>query len=247
MRFHLAVAVATAATLTGCAQTAPNTTPKTDDDKALYTLGVMLSRNVQSFEFTDKEIAMVKAGLDDGARDRPKLEPEAMEALVPKLQELQTKRVEAAAKREKDAGIAYLAKAATEKGATKLASGLIYKVVKEGTGETPKATDTVKVTYEGKLLNGKIFDSTAKHKDKEPSTFPLNQVIPCWTEGLQQMKVGGKAQLVCPSELAYGEQGRPPDMPGNAALVFEVELLEVVKDQPAAGAVAPADAAHKAH
>jgi FKBP-type peptidyl-prolyl cis-trans isomerase len=244
MRLPLAVAFATVATLSACAQTA-STTPTTDDDKALYTLGVLLSKNVQSFEFTDKEIAMVKAGLDDGARDRPKLEQEEMEKLVPKLQELQTKRTEAAATREKETGTAYIAKAATEKGAEKLASGLVYTSIKEGTGEAPKETDTVKVDYEGKFVDGKVFDSSIKRK--EPATFPLNGVIPCWTEGVSKMKVGGKAKLVCPPELAYGAEGRPPQMRGNATLTFEVELLEIVKDQPAAGMAPPADAAHAAH
>jgi FKBP-type peptidyl-prolyl cis-trans isomerase len=244
MRLPLAVAFATVATLTACAQSA-QTTPKTDDDKALYTLGVLLSRNVQTFEFTDKEIALVKAGLDDGARDRPKLKQEEMEKLVPKLQELQTKRVEAAGKREKETGAAYIAKAATEKGAEKLASGVIYSQVKEGTGEMPKETDTVKVNYEGKFVDGKVFDSSAKNGG--PATFPLNGVIPCWTEGVGKMKVGGKAKLVCPPEAAYGEEGRPPQMRGNATLTFEVELLEIVKDQPAAAGAAPADAAHPAH
>jgi FKBP-type peptidyl-prolyl cis-trans isomerase FkpA len=241
MRLHFAVIIATAAALAACSPSAKNTTPETDDDKALYSLGVILSNNIKSFEFTDEEIAMVKAGLDDGARDRPKLEQDAMEALVPKLQELQTKRVEAASAREKETGAAYLTKAAAEKGATKLPSGLIYTVTKEGTGETPKDTDTVKVNYEGKFVDGKVFDSSIKRN--EPATFPLNGVIPCWTEGVQQMKVGGKAVLVCPPELAYGAEGRPPQMRGNATLIFDVELLEIVKDQPAEGAMAPADAA----
>jgi FKBP-type peptidyl-prolyl cis-trans isomerase len=245
MRLPLAVAFVTVATLSACAQTA-STTPTTDEDKALYTLGVLLSRNVQTFEFTDKEIAMVKAGLDDGSRDRAKLKQDEMEALVPKLQELQTKRTEAAGKREKESGTAYLAKAATENGAEKTSSGMVYSVIKEGTGETPKDTDTVKVNYEGKFVDGKVFDSSIERK--EPATFPLNGVIPCWTEGVGKMKVGGKAKLVCPPELAYGEEGRPPQMRGNATLTFEVELLEIVKDQPAAAAgMPPADAAHAAH
>jgi FKBP-type peptidyl-prolyl cis-trans isomerase FkpA len=245
MRLHFAVAIASVATLTACSQSAQNSTPKTDEEKQLYTLGVLLSKNIQSFEFTDKEIAMVKAGVDDGSRDKPKLKPAEMEALIPKLQELQTKRVEAAAVKQKEDGTAYQTKAAAEKGATKLASGLIYRSVKDGTGETPKDTDTVKVNYEGKLVSGKVFDSSIERK--EPATFPLNGVIPCWTEGLQQMKVGGKAVLVCPPDIAYGAEGRPPQMPGNATLIFDVELLEIVKDQPAAAGVAPADAAHAAH
>jgi FKBP-type peptidyl-prolyl cis-trans isomerase FkpA len=234
MRPHFALALAAIAGLTACAQAAPPPTMKTDDDKAMYSLGVILSRNVQSFEFTDAELEMVKQGFADGARDKSKLEQEAMEAFMPKLQTLQTDRVAAAGKREKEAGTAYLTKAAAMAGNTKTASGLIYKTTTAGTGAAPLPTDTVKVHYEGRFVDGKVFDSSIKRK--EPATFPLNGVIPCWTEGVQLMKVGGKAQLVCPSDLAYGDQGRPPQMRGGATLIFDVELLEIVKADAAAAA-----------
>ena len=119
---------------------------------------------------------------------------------------------------------AYLDKAAAEPGAQKTASGLIYRELKPGTGASPKATDTVEVHYRGMLTDGKEFDSSY---DGEPLEFPLNRVIRAWTEGVQMMKVGGKAQLVCPANLAYGERGAPPDIPGGATLVFEVELLGI--------------------
>jgi len=119
---------------------------------------------------------------------------------------------------------AYLDKAAAEPGAQKTASGLIYRELKPGTGVSPKATDTVKVHYRGTLTDGKEFDSSY---DGQPIEFPLNRVIRAWTEGVQMMKVGGKAQLVCPANLAYGERGAPPDIPGGATLVFEVELLGI--------------------
>ncbi len=96
-----------------------------------------------------------------------------------------------------------------------------------GTGPSPKATDRVQVHYHGTFPDGTVFDSSVERN--EPATFPLNGVIDCWTEGVQQMKVGGKAKLVCPSAIAYGDQGRPPKIPGGATLVFEIELLEVVK------------------
>jgi FKBP-type peptidyl-prolyl cis-trans isomerase FkpA len=242
MRIRLILAAATAISLTACVQAAQPPAPKTDDDKALYSLGVILSRNIQSFEFTDKELEMVKAGLADGARDQSKLEQEAMEALIPKLQELQTARQAAATKREHDAGAAYLTKAAGEAGAKKLESGLIFKTTKEGTGAVPTAADTVQVHYEGRFVDGKVFDSSLKRK--EPATFPLAGVIPCWTEGVQQMKVGGKAQLTCPANLAYGEEGRPPQMRAGATLVFDVELLKIVsaEEQAAAAAAAAAQA-----
>jgi FKBP-type peptidyl-prolyl cis-trans isomerase len=238
MRFPVTIAFATAAVLAACAPNAKDFTPKTDDEKALYSLGVLLSENVQSFEFTDQEIAVVKAGLDHGARGNAKIEREEIEKLVPKLQELQTKRVEAASAKAKTDGEAHLAKAATEKGVTKLANGVLLKITQEGTGALPVAADTVKVHYEGKLLSGKVFDSSKKRG--EPITFPLAGVVPCWTEGMQQIKVGSKAQLTCPSDQAYGAQGRPPVIPGNSVLVFDVELIEIVKEDPAAAAAAAA-------
>ena len=120
---------------------------------------------------------------------------------------------------------AALDKAAAEPGATRTPSGLVYRELRAGTGESPKATDAVTVNYRGTLMNGTEFDSS--YKRNEPAQFPLNQVIPCWTEGLQKMKVGGKSRLVCPANLAYGERGSPPDIPGGATLIFEVELLAI--------------------
>lgn len=239
MRLHTLLALAAVAGLTACAQAA-QPTPKTEDEKALYSLGVATGRDLQGFTFTEQELEMVKAGFADGARDQAKLKTEEMQAVMPKLQELYKTRMEAGAKKQKEAGAAFLAKAATEKDATKTASGLVFKNVKVGTGPAPTPSDVVKVHYTGKFVDGKVFDSSVERK--EPATFPLNGVIACWTEGVQLMKVGGKAQLVCPPELAYGEEGRPPQMPGGATLVFDVELLEIVKPEAAAEA-SPAPAA----
>ena len=105
------------------------------------------------------------------------------------------------------------------------ASGLVYESLKEGTGDAPKATDTVKAHYKGTLLDGKEFDSS--YKRGEPTEFPLNRVIPCWTEGVQRMKPGGKAKLTCPPAIAYGERGAGGVIPPNATLHFEIELLAV--------------------
>jgi FKBP-type peptidyl-prolyl cis-trans isomerase len=239
MRLRLVILLAAAASLAACAQ-ASQPTPKTDEEKTFYSLGVILAKqfDVKSFDLTDKEMEMVKAGLADGARDKALFDDKALQANIPKLQELQGKRAEVVLKREKDAGAAYLTKAAAEAGANKTASGLVYKVVKEGTGASPKATDVVKVHYVGKFVDGKVFDSSIENG--EPATFPLNGVITCWGEGVQLMKVGGKANLVCPPELAYGEEGRPPQMRGGATLSFEVELLEI---NPAAEAPAAAGGA----
>jgi FKBP-type peptidyl-prolyl cis-trans isomerase FkpA len=120
---------------------------------------------------------------------------------------------------------AYLEKAAAMPGAIRTASGMVYRELEAGRGPSPKATDEVKVHYRGTLVDGTEFDSS--YKRNEPATFPLNQVIPCWTEGLQKMKVGGKAQLVCPSGIAYGDRGSPPEIPGGATLIFEIELLGI--------------------
>ena len=105
------------------------------------------------------------------------------------------------------------------------ASGLVYQSLKEGAGDSPKATDTVKVHYKGMFLDGKEFDSS--YKRGEPTEFPLNRVIPCWTEGVQRMKPGGKAKLTCPPAIAYGERGAGGVIPPNTTLNFEVELVSV--------------------
>ena len=109
----------------------------------------------------------------------------------------------------------------------KTASGIVITKIREGTGASPKATDTVKVHYRGTLVNGKEFDSS--YGRGQPTSFPLNRVIPCWTEGVQTIKVGGKSKLVCPSNLAYGSRGIPGTIPPDSPLVFEVELLEILK------------------
>jgi FKBP-type peptidyl-prolyl cis-trans isomerase FkpA len=120
---------------------------------------------------------------------------------------------------------AALDKAAAEPGAIRTPSGMVYRELRAGTGESPRPTDAVTVNYRGTLTNGTEFDSS--YKRNEPAQFPLNQVVPCWTEGVQRMKVGGKSRLVCPASLAYGERGSPPDIPGGATLIFEVELLSI--------------------
>jgi FKBP-type peptidyl-prolyl cis-trans isomerase FkpA len=192
--------------------------PQTEDQKAIYALGVALSGNLSGFELTPAELELVKQGLADGAMGKSgDFDPQPY---FPKLQELQRTRSAAAAK-------AYLDKAAAEKGAKKTASGLVITALKEGKGAAPKATDQVKVHYHGTLPNGKVFDSSVVRK--EPAEFALDGVIPCWTEGVQLMKVGGKSKLVCPAAIAYGDRGAPPNIPPGATLVFEVELLDIVK------------------
>lgn len=199
--------------------------PTNDDQKTLYALGQAISQSLGSFNLTEAELDMVKTGLTDGVLKRPaKVD---MQAFGPKIQQLQQSRAAAVAEGEKKAGAAFLTKAAAELGATKTESGVIIKTIKPGKGASPKATDTVKVHYHGTLIDGTVFDSSVQRN--EPATFPLGNVIKCWTEGVQQMKVGGKSRLVCPSNLAYGDRGSPPVIKPGATLVFEVELLDIVK------------------
>lgn len=120
---------------------------------------------------------------------------------------------------------AALAASAREAGAVVTKSGLVYRSLKEGAGSSPAATDKVRVHYKGTFPDGKEFDSS--YKRNEPTEFPLNRVIACWTEGVQLMKVGGKAKMTCPAAIAYGERGAGGVIPPNATLVFEVELLAI--------------------
>jgi FKBP-type peptidyl-prolyl cis-trans isomerase FkpA len=199
--------------------------PKTDDQKTLYAVGLVLARNLAPLNLTEAELEFVKAGMADGVSGKePKVD---LQAYGPKIHALQQARVSAVAAVEKKAGQAYLEKAAAEKGATKTASGLIITTIKPGNGASPKETDKVKVNYTGTLIDGTVFDSSVQRNT--PVTFQLNQVIPCWKEGVQLMKVGGKAKLVCPSSIAYGDRGAPPKIKPGATLVFEVDLLEIVK------------------
>jgi FKBP-type peptidyl-prolyl cis-trans isomerase FkpA len=164
-------------------------------------------------------------GLADAVLNRPR--KAELPALMPKIQELQRQRQTVTAAVEKKAGQTFLDKAATEKGATRMPSGMIVSALKAGAGPSPKAADTVKVHYHGTLTDGSVFDSSVQRG--EPATFPLTGVIRCFSEGIQLMKVGGKSRLVCPADLAYGDRGAPPRIKPGATLVFEVELLEIVK------------------
>jgi len=198
---------------------------KTEEQKTLYALGLAISRSLGPFNLTPADLEAVEAGLADGSLHKaPKVE---LETYGPKIRQLQEARAALVAEAEKKASQAFLDQAAAEKGATKTASGLILITITPGTGASPKATDTVKVNYEGKLTDGTVFDSSVQRG--EPVTFPLNKVIKCWTEAVQLMKVGGKSRVICPSDLAYGDKGAPPQIKPGATLVFEVELLDVSK------------------
>jgi FKBP-type peptidyl-prolyl cis-trans isomerase len=193
-----------------------------DQDKTLYALGVAIGSNVKSFGLTSKELEIVEAGLGDTVLGKDSRVD--MQVYGPKIQQLADARTAAAAATEKKASAAYLQQAAKERGAQVSDSGLVYIPIKEGTGASPKATDTVTVNYTGSLRDGTVFDSSIERG--QAATFSLEGVIQCWSEGLQKMKIGGKSKLVCPSELAYGDSGQGP-IPAGAALVFEVELLGI--------------------
>jgi FKBP-type peptidyl-prolyl cis-trans isomerase FkpA/FKBP-type peptidyl-prolyl cis-trans isomerase FklB len=199
--------------------------PSNDEQKTLYALGLAISQSLATFSLSEGELEFVKAGMTDGTLNRKaKVD---FQIFAPKVQQMQKARASVLAEKEKKAGESFLAKAAAEKGSTRTASGIVITVIKEGKGASPKESDTVKVHYHGTLVDGTVFDSSVQRG--EPATFPLGQVIPCWTEGVQKIKVGGKSRLVCPASLAYGDRGAPPKIRPGATLVFEVELLDIVK------------------
>jgi FKBP-type peptidyl-prolyl cis-trans isomerase FkpA len=197
----------------------------TEDQKTFYSLGFLLAHNLDSFSLSRSEVKLVEKGLEDGTAGKTPAVP--VEQYIPKVRALEQTRVTAGADKRKKADAAFIEKALKEPGAKKLPSGLVFIPLKPGKDGSPKATDTVKVDYEGKLTDGTIFDSSIKRG--QPAEFPLNGVIPCWTEGVQLMKVGETARLICPSAIAYGDQGRPPQIPGGATLDFTVTLIEIVK------------------
>ena len=200
--------------------------PLTDDQKVIYAIGLLMQRSLTEFDLSAAELDVLKRALTDAAARKPAID---IEEWGPKIEPFAAARADRVAAREKAASCAYLAQAAAEPGVVRTDSGLIYRDLSAGTGPSPTATDVVKVHYRGTLINGTEFDSS--HKRNEPAQFPLGGVIPCWTEGVQKMKVGGRSRLVCPSDLAYGDAGRP-SIPGGATLVFEVELLEIVAAAP---------------
>jgi FKBP-type peptidyl-prolyl cis-trans isomerase FkpA len=205
--------------------------PSTEEQKTLYAIGVHISRQLDFFNFTADEFEYVQQGFADKANGKKIIaDPDAYKQ---QIGELAQKRIKIAADKEKAKSKEFLENAAKEKGAIKTDSELIYIPIKAGTGKQPKNTDIVKVHYTGSFTDGKIFDSSVQRG--QPVEFPLNQVIKCWSEGVSKMKVGGKAKLVCPSNIAYGDEGRPPVIPGGATLIFEVELLDT-KAAPAAPA-----------
>ena len=199
--------------------------PKTEEEKTFYSIGTMFGSRLTQLSMSDAEIDALTAGLRDAAKgEKQKVDPMAYQQ---KIQDMFKSRMEKQAGDIKKKGTEFIDTFVKNEGATKTASGLAYKVIKEGTGATPKETDVVKVHYHGTLMDGTVFDSSVERKQEV--SFPLNRVIRGWTEGLQTMKVGGKSKFVIPSELAYGDAGAPPKIAGGATLIFEVELLGIEK------------------
>jgi FKBP-type peptidyl-prolyl cis-trans isomerase len=194
----------------------------TDQDKTLYAIGLVLGQQVNDFKFTSGEIDIVSQGLKDAVLGH---EPKAaLDEYGPRIQGLMQERMAAVSSAEKQASDAWVAEQAKLPGAERSASGVVVIPMTEGTGANPTAESTVRVHYHGTLRDGTVFDSSVQRG--EPISFPLSGVIPCWTEGVQKIKVGGKSKLVCPADTAYGDQGSG-SIPGGAALAFEVELLAI--------------------
>jgi len=215
----------------GAQDPAPLKTPK---EKLSYGIGADLGRNLQRLG-VEIDTELLSKGLADAlAGGKLRMSDDEIGATLNALQaQIQRKSAQAAGaagEENKKAGEAFLAQNKSKEGVITLPSGLQYKILKAGNGKKPAATDSVECNYRGTLINGTEFDSS--YARNEPAVFPLGGVIRCWTEGVQRMKVGGKARLVCPSDLAYGDRGNEA-IPGGAALIFEVELLEIVSGPPA--------------
>jgi FKBP-type peptidyl-prolyl cis-trans isomerase len=225
------LSVVAAASLAACAPQAPTPKPVTSEqDKTLHAIGLVVAKNLEIFQLTPDEFERVLDGVRAGHAGKGAVKLEDFQG---KIGEFARSRLSANSTLRKEADAKAVAALANDPKAQKDPSGLIYIPVTEGTGASPKATDSVKVHYAGTLVDGKEFDSSIKRG--QPITFALNQVIPCWTQGVQKMKVGGKAKLVCPASIAYGDDGRPPVIPGGATLIFEIELLGIeAAAQPAA-------------
>ena len=199
--------------------------PKTDDEKAFYSIGASMAAQLERARpIAESELDVLVQGIRDSVRGKTLAvdQQEGATLVRTMLQERQEKAVAI----ERVAAVEFLAAEAAKKGAKTTESGLIYTVIKAGKGASPSATDKVRVHYHGTLRDGTVFDSSVERG--EPAEFPLNRVIACWTEGVAMMKEGGKSLLVCPAEIAYGDRstGR---IPAGAALSFEVELIEIVE------------------
>ena len=229
------------------APAASNAAFKNDDQKSAYALGASLGRYMENSLKEQEKLGITLdknqliAGVQDAFADKSKLSDQEIEqtlqAFEARVKSSAQAKMEKDAKENADKGKAFRDTFAKEKGVKTSSTGLMYKIDKAGTGEAPKDSDTVVVNYKGTLIDGKEFDNS--YTRGEPLSFRLDGVIPGWTEGLKNLKKGGKIKLVIPPELAYGKTG-VPGIPANSTLVFDVELLDI---KPAAKADAKPDAA----
>jgi FKBP-type peptidyl-prolyl cis-trans isomerase FklB len=196
---------------------------KDQKDKVSYSIGLNIGSNLgrQNVEINPEALT---AGVKDAIAGKPQLTQDQIKEVMTAFEKDMQQKQKAAGEKSAAEGKTFLEENKKKEGVKTTASGLQYKVIKEGTGAQPKATDTVTVNYRGTLIDGKEFDSS--YKRGQPATFPLNGVIKGWTEGLQLMKTGSKYQLFVPPDLAYGERTVGPDLAPNSTLIFEVELLD---------------------
>ena len=214
-------------TSTGLAQ--GTTELKSENDKVSYSIGLDIGSTFKKQKM-DINLEILTAGMKDGVSGKTPLLNEAqvketMAAFSKSMMEKQAADAKEASAKNAAAGEKFLAENKTKEGVKTTASGLQYKVMKEGTGASPKETDMVVVNYKGTLINGTEFDSS--YKRNEPATFPVNRVIKGWTEALLLMKPGAKYQIFVPASLGYGERGAGQDIGPNETLIFDVELLSV--------------------
>lgn len=218
--------------LQNAADEGPNLDEATEAEKRSYALGTDVGNKLGEMP-VDLKSEYVAAGLRDSLTGESELADEEfqklMEDFVAELQVAQREKADAAAESNREAGEKFLAENAEKESVKVTDSGLQYKMLEEGEGPSPGADDRVKVHYEGRLPDGTVFDSSRERE--EPVTFPLNAVIPGWSEGLQLMKEGARYRLFIPSDLAYGERGAGAEIGPNQTLVFDVELLDVNPDE----------------
>ena len=198
--------------------------PAPGDDEALYALGAILGSRVSEYGLSRRELERVQRGFGDAAANRKlKLRDPDLEEWGPRVDAMLQRRGNPRIAAEKERGQKLADQEARKPGAERLEGGVVVIPERRGDGARPAASDRVRVKYEGRLIDGKTFDRN------DSAEFRLDQVIPCWTQGVQRMAVGERARLVCPAAAAYGDHGRPPQIPGGATLVFDVELLGIAK------------------
>src|SRR6266702_3752603 len=197
---------------------------KDQKDKVSYSIGLNIGFNL-SRQNVQINPDVVSAGIKDAIAGKPLLTTDQVKEVMATFEKDMEQKQKAAGEKNASEGAKFLEENKKKDGVKTTASGLQYKVIKDGTGAQPKATDTVTVNYRGTLINGTEFDSS--YKRGQPATFPLNGVIKGWTEGVQLMKTGSKYQFFVPANLGYGERAVSPDIGANATLIFEVELLEI--------------------